>query len=191
VNALLAFSDLLEKLIRGIARVTIWASLLLVLVTLFDVVSRRYFVIGSTQLQELEWHLHTLLFASVIGYAYLRDGHVRIDVVRQSMSLRRRWWLEFVGTLLFLLPYCALVIFYSVEFTWSSYVQGEGSASMTGLPHRWIIKSTLPLGFLLLAFAGLVVLIRNGLLLFGPAELRERAWQRVEAAGAGLARTRT
>jgi len=191
VNALLAFSDLLEKLIRGIARVTIWTSLLLVLVTLFDVVSRRYFVIGSTQLQELEWHLHTLLFASVIGYAYLRDGHVRIDVVRQSMSLRQRWWLEFVGTLVFLLPYCALVIFYSVEFAWSSYVQGEGSASMTGLPHRWIIKSTLPLGFLLLALAGTIALIRNGLLLFGPPELQERARQRVEEASAGLARTRT
>ena len=36
--------------------------------------------LGSTRLQELEWQLHTVLFTMWLGYAYLKNAHVRIDV---------------------------------------------------------------------------------------------------------------
>ncbi|MDE0718889.1 MAG: TRAP transporter small permease subunit, partial [Rhodospirillaceae bacterium] len=58
------------------------------IVIIFDVVSRRFFVLGSTKLQELEWHLHTVLFIFCLGYAFLPNAHVRIDLFRSRISNR-------------------------------------------------------------------------------------------------------
>lgn len=163
----------LDSVVSRIGRIAAWAGLLLIAVTLFDVITRRFLVLGSTKLQELEWHLHVVLFAFVLGYAYLKDSHVRIDLVRERLSLRARWWIELMGCVLFLIPYCALVIYFSYDFALRSFDVNEISASATGLSHRWIIKAAIPLGFSLLALAGLAVLLRKIVQLFGPANLRQ------------------
>lgn len=174
METLVRFSDGIERAIVLIGRIAAWFGVALILITVFDVVSRKFFVLGSTRLQELEWHFHTVLFMLCLGFCYLRDGHVRIDLVREQLPVRVRWWIEVVGCLLFLLPYCALILWFSVDFVWNSYIGHETSNSATGLGARWIIKMTLPAGFVLLALAGLVQLARTLVKLFGPAELRDR-----------------
>jgi TRAP-type mannitol/chloroaromatic compound transport system permease small subunit len=181
MEALIRISDTLDKWIVWIGRIAAWAGVGLITITIFDVVTRRFLVLGSTKLQELEWHFHAVLFALCIGYAYLKDAHVRIDLVRERLSERTRWWIELLGCLLFLIPYCLLVIHFSTDFTLRSFATQEISASATGLSHRWIIKSVIPLGFLLLALAALTVVLRKLIELFGPPELRARVHQ-VEAA---------
>lgn len=171
----------LDSVVSKIGRIAAWAGLLLIAVTLFDVVTRRFLVLGSTKLQELEWHLHVVLFAFVLGYAYLKDSHVRIDLVRERLSPRARWWIELVGCVLFLIPYCALVIYFSYDFALRSFDVNEISASATGLSHRWVIKAAIPLGFGLLALAGIAVLLRKIVQLFGPPNLRQEV-RDVEAA---------
>ena len=167
-------SDTLDLAISKIAKVAAWAGVLLIAVTIFDVVTRRFFVLGSTKLQELEWHFHVVLFAFLIGWAYLKDSHVRIDLVRERLSERAQWWIELLGVFLFLLPYCALVIYFTYDFTVRSFDTNEISASATGLTHRWIIKSAIPIGFGLLALAGIAVALRKIVELFGPPDLRAR-----------------
>ena len=174
MDTLVRWCDGLERAVVLIGKIAAWFGVALILITVFDVVSRKYFVLGSTKLQELEWHFHTVLFMLCLGFCYLRDGHVRIDLVREQLPLRVRWWIEVFGCLLFLLPYCALILWFSVDFVWDSYIGHETSNSATGLGERWIIKMTLPVGFVLLALAGLVQLTRSLLKLFGPAELRDR-----------------
>lgn len=174
MDTLVRCCDGLERAVVLIGRIAAWFGVALILITVFDVVSRRFFVLGSTKLQELEWHFHTVLFMLCLGFCYLRDGHVRIDLVRERLPLRVRWWIEVFGCLLFLLPYCALVLWFSVDFVWDSYIGHEASNSATGLGERWIIKMTLPVGFVLLTLAGLVQLARALLKLFGPAALRDR-----------------
>lgn len=175
MEALLKTSAAIERLLTVVGRIAAWAGVLLITVTIFDVVTRRFLVLGSTKLQELEWHFHTVLFVLVLGWAYLRGAHVRIDLVRERLPERTRWWLELLGCLCFLIPYCVLVTWFAVDFTVRSYDIGEISASATGLSHRWIIKATIPIGFSLLALSGIAVVLRKLIMLFGPAELRERA----------------
>lgn len=165
----------LDSLVVRIGRLGAWTGLLLVFVTIFDVVTRNLSTaswevlrsastvqqafFGSTQLQELEWHLHAALFLFCLGYAYVKGAHVRIDLVRERLSGRARDWIEIVGIVLFLLPFCSLVMTYGVEFALVSYQQHEGSASGGGLPDRWIIKTALPLGIGLLALSGVAQLL--------------------------------
>lgn len=167
----------LDKFVVGIGRVAAWAGLLLVLVTMADVTMRsltqsswdvlralsaaQQTAFGSTRLQELEWHLHSVLFLFCLGYAYVKGAHVRIDLVRERLGPRARAWIEILGIVFFLLPFCALVIIYGADFAAVSFAQGEGSASGGGLGHRWIIKAALPTGVGMLALSGIAALFHN------------------------------
>jgi len=190
MEALVKISHTLDGLISRIGKLAAWAAVGMILLTAFDVITRNFSqseweflralvarqqdYFGSTKLQELEWHLHTILFALCLGYAYMSDTHVRIDLLRERMPVRLRWWIELIGVVFFLLPVCSLIAWFSIDFAISSYNQHEISSSATGLTHRWMIKAVIPLGFGLLILAGIAVLLRKIVELFGPAELRAR-----------------
>ena len=140
---------------------------LLIGVSVYDIIGRQFYNTGSTRLQELEWHLFVGLVLASIGYAYLRDAHVRIDVLRDRASDRTKAVVEALGYVLALVPFCLVVIVYGSQLAWLAYVSDERSRAALGLPMRWIIKSTLPLGSFLLLLAGTTVFVRNLLFLLG------------------------
>jgi TRAP-type mannitol/chloroaromatic compound transport system permease small subunit len=123
----------------------------------------RYF--ESTLLQELEWHLHTALFALVLGFGTIYNSHVRVDLVRDHVSFRKKIWIEFLGLSCFMIPYLTLVIYFASSWVVDSYNVGEISASTVGLSHRWVIKGTLVVGLLVATMAGVAVWLQTALLL--------------------------
>lgn len=153
-NALAAFAE-------KVGYVAAWAALVLVIVIMFDVIGRHFFSVGSSKLQELEWHLHTVLFMFCLGLGYVHDTHVRIDIVRERLGRRARCWIEIIGAIFFLFPFCFVVIYYGIELTHRSWLIGEISSSATGLPYRWLIKASIPLGTLVLLIAGIAMLLRS------------------------------
>ena len=177
-------SDALRRFVDFFGR---WGALLivpLVAVTMVDVTIRKMVwiqlwlianvssIFESTLLQELEWHFHTALFALVLGYGSIHNSHVRVDLVRERLPWRKKAWLEFLGCSLFMIPYCLVVIYFAIYFTYESYKIGEISASTIGLSHRWIIKGILTFGLVVAALAGFAIWIQTVLVLFGPRELR-------------------
>ncbi|MBT4109151.1 MAG: hypothetical protein HOE34_03360, partial [Pelagibacterales bacterium] len=77
-KTLLKISSKLENILEAIGKLGAWLSLPLIGIIMFDIISRKFFVLGSTKLQEMEWHLHAALFLLALGYAYLKNSHVRI-----------------------------------------------------------------------------------------------------------------
>jgi TRAP-type mannitol/chloroaromatic compound transport system permease small subunit len=126
----------------------------------------------STILQELEWHFHAALFALVLGYGVVYNTHVRIDLIRDHLNFRKKAWLEFAGLSLFMLPYCAIVIWFAFDYTYQSYLLNETSASTVGLSHRWIIKSVLIFGLIVAMISGMAAWLQVATILWGPRELR-------------------
>ena len=164
-----------------------WGSLLvvpLVLITMWDVFSRKVIwlqiflvehvsdLFSSTLLQELEWHFHTALFALVLGYGYVHNRHVRVDLVREHLSLRTQAWIEFIGVSFLMIPYCAVMIYFSSKYAYDSYMTNEISASLVGLSHRWVIKGVFVLGIISAFFSGIAVWLQTYVVLFGPKDLR-------------------
>ena len=170
---LVKISIFLDRLITRVGKLAAWTSLLLIAVIMLDVITRRFLVLGSTRLQEFEWHIHAVLFSFCLGFAYVKDAHVRIELVRERLSQRKQWWIELFGILLFLIPYCAIVLYFGFDWWHRSWIVNEASDSATGLPFRWIIKMALPLGFIFLLLSGVTVLLRKIVELFGPPGLRE------------------
>ncbi len=153
----------IEALSEWSGRAVSWLSLGMVLLVSYDVAMRYLFRAGSVALQELEWHLFALLFLLGAAYTLRHDEHVRIDLLYQArwMTPRRRAWIDLLGTALFLIPFCLLVIWTSWPFVLDSYRLGEGSPDPGGLPARWLLKAAIPLGFLLLLLQGLALLAHS------------------------------
>ena len=179
-------ADKLRAVVDWIGRFGSWFILPLVFITCYDVILRklkflyvwvlemfgRVWIFESTLLQELEWHMHTVLFALVLGYGYIHNTHVRVDLVRERLSFRRKTWLEFLGVTAFMIPYTCIVIWFAVIFAYDSYMVGEISASLVGIPNRWIIKSVLAAGLVFAGVAGLAVWLQSVTVLWGNRNLR-------------------
>lgn len=160
----------LERGIVWLGALVAWITLVpLIAVSVYDMIGRQFFHVGSTRLQELEWHLFLTVVMLCLGYAYLRDAHVRIDLVRDRLALRTRSWIELLGCLLVVVPFCMVLIVHGGELALNAFATTERARAPLGLPMRWIIKSTLPVGGLLLLLAGLSIAIRNAMLLAGRA----------------------
>ncbi len=170
--ALHRLQEFLDRFVILVGRIGAWMSIPLMVVIVFDVITRRFFVLGSTKLQEGEWHLHAILFLLCIGFTYIKDAHVRIDLVRERLGVTTQRWIELLGCLFFLIPYCLIVFWFSLTFVESSWNVGEASDSATGLPYRWAIKAFLPIGFFVMLMAGITVALRKFIELFGPPDLR-------------------
>ena len=179
MRGLLTVSDGIDRTLEAIARASGWLFIALIGVIFFDVITRKvgfqlpYF--GSTRLQELEWHLHAVLFLGWLGYCYVRNVHVRIDVATGGLSPRAQAWLEIFGIFIFAVPYCLVAIHYSYDFFVTSFVQNESSDAPNGLAYRWIIKFCLFAALVGVLLSLISVLFRKLVFLFGPPELAERA----------------
>ncbi|NJN40280.1 MAG: TRAP transporter small permease subunit [Gammaproteobacteria bacterium] len=192
-SAALRVSEALRRFVDRVGGWGAWLFIPVILITVFDVVVRKLVwqdaagqmqgvqiylvnnispIFGSTLLQELEWHFHTALFALVLGYGYIYNAHVRVDLIRENLAFRKQAWLEFLGLTFFLLPYCATIIWFAADYTYASYAIGEISASTVGLTHRWIIKSVLVFGLLVAAIAGIAVWLQVAVVLFAKREER-------------------
>ncbi len=137
------------------------ATLLLVLNVFYDVVMRYAFNEVSIALQELEWHLFSVAFLLGIPYALLENSHVRVDILYERWSAKTQAWVNLFGTLFFILPFIILVSYYGFNFAMDAFNMGEGSGDPGGLPHRWLIKSMIPVSFVLIGFASLGLITRS------------------------------
>ncbi len=164
----------LDRVRRGIewwtdisGRAVSWLTLLLVVVTCVVVVLRYVLDAGSIALQESMSYLHAALFMLGIAWTLKRGGHVRVDVFYRRFSPRRQALVDTVGTLVFLLPVCALIFLISWDYVASSWAIGETSGERSGLPLVWLLKTLLLVMPVLLALQGLAELIKNTLFLTG------------------------
>ena len=168
MNALLELAEGLRRLLEVVARASGWLLVVMAAVTCFDVLARKIGLpLPFTKLQELEWHFHAALFSLWMGYGYTINAHPRVDSFTETLTLRRKAWIELAGCLLLALPYMALVAYYSLDFVAASYAVHEQSPSTVGLTHRWIIKGIYAAGLWLVVLGILSVLARVIVFLFG------------------------
>lgn len=179
MDRLLSISNSINAWLGRIGMAVGWLFLVATAVIIFDVLSRKFgFQIpgmGSTRLQELEWHLHAALFSFWIGVGYVRNTHVRIDVAVTNARPRTHAMLELLGCLVFAFPYTLIAIYFAMDFAWISFVDMEGSESANGLPYRFIPKTFILVGLILLLLAVVSVFFRTVVFLYGPDRLREAA----------------
>ena len=136
-------------------------NLAMLLNVFYDAIMRYFFSSGSIALQEMEWHLFSMVFLFGIAYGLKEDGHVRVDVLYDRFSPRWKAIVNIGGTLLFLLPLSVLIVEGAVWYVQEAYSSGEVSGDPGGLSYRWLIKLVIPASFVFLIVSATGFIIRN------------------------------
>ena len=158
-------SQTIDRFNDFIGQIISWMALILVLLIGIDVFLRYVFRFSSPAVFELEWHLFAALFLLGAGWTFKNDQHVRVDLFYQKFSEKGKAIVNLLGSLLLLLPFCIVGCFESLDFALNSLNIGETSPDPGGLPARYIIKSCIPISFLLLGLQGISVMLKSFLTL--------------------------
>ncbi len=97
---------------------------------------------------------HGSVFLLGLGYTLSLNEHVRVDIFYQKMTDTQRDWVNAIGCLIFLFPFCAFTALRSFDFFYTSFVIQEASPEPGGLPYLFLFKAMLPLSFFMLLLQG-------------------------------------
>lgn len=136
----------IERFVDVLGEWTSWLAIVIVLLMATAVVLRYLFSAGTVWEQELEWHLLSPLILFGMSYAMRHGEHVRVDVLYAKFSDRTKQAVNLFSAVLAMII-SVLIIWYSIKYVQQAYVIGEGSPDPGGIPHRFILKSFVPLGF--------------------------------------------
>lgn len=160
MRALLALSRAIDWLNEQIGIVANWLVLWAALISAGNAASRYLFSISSNGWLEIQWYMFAGMVLLGAPYTLKMNEHVRVDLLYNIVSERTRIWIDIIGGLLFLLPICIILIY----FTWPWFVESwrinEASSNAGGLI-RWPVKLLLPLGFFLLTLQGISEIIKR------------------------------
>lgn len=166
MSFLIGLSNFIDRLNDYIGRGAIWLVLLATFISAGNALSRYGFSLSSNAMLEVQWYLYSAVFLLCSGYTFMRNEHVRIDLVSNRMSARARNWVDIIGIVVFLLPVAAMIVWMSWPSFVDSYVTGEQSSNSGGLI-RWPVRLLIPVGFGLLGIQAISELIKRVAFLTG------------------------
>ncbi|PWL34392.1 TRAP transporter large permease subunit [Marivita sp. XM-24bin2] len=151
----------IDKMVKGVGHVVMWANLLLIAAIVAQVLFRYLLNQNFPKLDEIQWHFYGLLTMIGISYALVTDSHVRVDILHLQLSRRAQRIIEVLGILTLVAPFLYLMVDQGWDYFYESWRVSERSSSPTGLPARWAFKAIIPISFVLLSFAALARLIHD------------------------------
>ena len=160
MDAALRLSAGIDRLNTAIGKSAYWLILVAVLVSAINAIVRKAFDVSSNAWLELQWQLFGAVFMLCAAYTFLKNEHIRIDIINSRLPKAVRDWIDLLGHFLFLMPFVILMIVDGVPFFITSYLQNEQSSNAGGLP-QWPAKALIPLGFMLLFLQGISEIIKR------------------------------
>jgi TRAP-type mannitol/chloroaromatic compound transport system permease small subunit len=160
VDLLLAFSRLVDWINDKAGKLTWGLVFASVFISSGNAIVRKTFDYSSNAWLEIQWYLFAGVFLLGAAYTFMHNEHVRIDVLSSRLSKRGQTWIDILGIIFFLLPFCFEVVRLSLPVVGNAMASGEMSSNAGGLM-RWPVFVLLPIGFTLLGLQGLSELIKR------------------------------
>lgn len=145
----ISLSGGIDAFVDAVGRVFSWICIAQVALVGMNVILRYMLRIGPMELQELEWHMISPIALIGMCYALRHDDHVKVDIFYDKFDQRRRDFVDLLASVATIVI-SVLIIDLSNEFVTQAYVVDEGSPDPGGLPHRWLLRSFIPIGFAIL-----------------------------------------
>ena len=142
-----------------------WLALAMVVLTMGIVLLRYAFGSGSVYMQESIMYMHGILFMLAIPMGIANNSHVRVDIIYNNLSAKKRAYIDLFGDCLFLLPVGAFIFFISFTYVENSWRITEGSSEVGGIPGIFLLKSLLPATAALVFLQGLASVAAHAALL--------------------------
>ncbi|MCO4317959.1 TRAP transporter small permease subunit [Phyllobacterium sp. 21LDTY02-6] len=166
MSGLLSLSRAIDAINTFLGKAVSWLLLAAVLISAINATTRKLFNLSSNAWLEAQWYLFSAAFLVAAAWTLLHSEHVKVDLVYGRLSRRTQLWIEVLGTIFFLFPFCLITIYLSWPIVVAKYVSGEISNNTGGLV-LWPVWLCIPIGFGLLALQGLSELIKRVAILRG------------------------
>jgi TRAP-type mannitol/chloroaromatic compound transport system permease small subunit len=160
MSGLLGLSRAIDGFNEKVGRWLAWLILVAVIISTVNAVIRKVFNTSSNAWLEAQWYLFGAVFLGCAAYTFLKNEHIRIDIVSSKMSQRYRNIVEIVGHVFFTMPLCVMMIWYGFPFFYKSFIISEMSTNAGGLI-QWPAKLMIPLGFCMLLAQAVSELIKR------------------------------
>lgn len=182
IRALLKLSGVIDDVTEKVGRLSDWIVILTIAVGFYNVTARYLgrFIglrLSSNAFIELQWYLFSLIF--FLGFAYIlkHGANVRVDFLYTNWSDKRRALVDLLGTTLFLIPFCIMGIYVTINpvlLSWGRLPNGswgtwELSPDADGLP-RAPIKTMIIVAFVMLLAQGISQAIKYFAIVMGYAQ---------------------
>ena len=155
----------LEKVSSVIGTTISYLLLLMTLVSVTVVIIRYLFDSGSIAMQDSITYLHASLFIFSMGYCLQKDGHVRVDIFYQKMTIKKKAIVDLLGTCFLLIPFSIFTLWASFPYVQRSWEMGEKSAEAGGLPAIFLLKTLLLIFVFVLTLQAIIEILKNTLIL--------------------------
>ncbi len=152
---------IIESLTQLFAKIAAFLVIMLSLLVVYDSINRYFFGGGSVALQELEWHLFDIIFLLGLAYTLKSDKHVRVDIFYANYSEKTKAIVNIISQIFLILPFVFLILYVSYGYVELSYNQNEISPDPGGLGYRYLIKSMMIAGFILLGLQSVAEIFKN------------------------------
>ena len=156
----LKISSAIDAINERVGQIIKWFILAAVLVSTVNAIIRKVFNVSSNAWLELQWYLFGAVFMLGAAYTFMKNEHIRIDIVTGNFRKRTRDWIDVFGHVFFLIPFTWIMIYHGLPFFYRSFAIGESSMNAGGLT-QWPAKILLPIGFILLLAQGISELIKR------------------------------
>jgi len=157
---------LLNQFSQLIGKSIAWMIILMVLFSVVNVLASWMFNTSWIWLRESVTWMHGANFLLAAAYTLNEQGHVRVDIFFAKMTRKKQALVDFMGTLLLLLPTSLFIVWSSWPAFMLSWRVSEVSSEAGGLPAVYILKSFLIIMPVLLIIEAINQLSRAGFILF-------------------------
>ena len=131
----------IEKMINSFGKFISLMIPIMTILMIVIIVARYFFGIGLTGLQELVMYIHALIFLGCAGYVHYKDEHVRVDIFYRESSDLYKKNINYFLSLVFLIPVCFVIGYYSIELIGMSWRIKEVSTEAGGLNYVYLQKT--------------------------------------------------
>ncbi len=160
MGVFLAISRGIDYVNTRLGKVMAWLIVVAVTVSTTNAIIRKLLNQSSNAWLELQWYLFGAVFLFCAAWTLIVNEHIRIDIVNNLFSKRRRNWIDLIGHVFALVPFCIVMIWTSIPFFLTSYRLGERSFSAGGLP-QWPAKLLVPVAFTILLIQAVSEIIKR------------------------------
>lgn len=165
------FAAAVDRANEGIGLVIRWFVLAMVLIGATGALLRyssRYLglSLNLTPWTEIQWYLFSVVFLLGAAYGLRHDAHVRVDVLYSQLGDKGRAWIDIVGSVVFLVPFCVMMLMVSWPAVLGSWRVRETSPDPGGLA-RYPIKTLILVSFALLLLQAVSQIVKQVAVLRG------------------------
>ena len=160
------YLELINKINIALGKLFSWSLLIMVILTFIIVILRYLFNIGFIWMQELVRYLYASVFMLCAAYTLANDEHVRVDIFYSKLKNKHKMIINVIGSLIFLIPVCLCILYYSYTYVINSWAQLEGSLEERGLHAVYILKTFIWAFAIMLTLQSLYIISKGSLKFF-------------------------